>query len=260
MADLDIELNKNKKVYFASDFHLGLSAFTRQDELAREKKLVRWLNSVENNAQAIFLLGDIFDFWFEYNHVVPKGFVRFLGKRANLADKGIPVYFFTGNHDLWMFRYLQEELGVVVYKRPIELQINKTNFFIGHGDGLGPGDHIYKILKKIFTNSIIQWMFKWIHPDLGMSLARKWSSSSRIRKSGRDKEFLGEKEFLIQYCKKKESVKHHDFYIFGHRHFPISVEINDKSKYFNLGEWVYKFTFGEFDGETFRLNTFEERP
>ncbi len=259
MADLVIELNKNKKVYFASDFHLGLSAFTRQEEIEREKKVVRWLSSIEKDAQAIFLVGDIYDFWFEYNHVVPKGYVRFLGKIANLIDNGIPVHFFTGNHDLWMFEYLPRELGVEVYKKPIELQINECSFLVGHGDGLGPGDTFYKILKKIFTNSIPQWLFKWIHPDIGMGLARKWSASSRIRKIGSDKEFLGEKEFLIQYCKNKEVEKHRDFYIFGHRHFPVGVEINDKSKYFNLGEWVYKFSFGEFDGETFKLNTFEDK-
>ena len=162
MADLTIELKKNKKIYFASDFHLGLSAFSRQQEIDREKKIIRWLNSIENNAQAIFLVGDIFDFWYEYKHAVPKGFVRFMGKIASLVDNGVPVYFFTGNHDLWMFRYLQQELGVEVYEKPIELHVSDSNLLIGHGDGLGPGDIYYKILKKIFTNKFTQWIFKWI--------------------------------------------------------------------------------------------------
>lgn len=260
MAELDIKLNKNKKVYFASDFHLGLAAFNRQEEIKREKKVVRWLSSIEKDAEAIFLVGDIYDFWFEYNQVVPKGYVRFLGKIANLVDNGIPIYFFTGNHDLWMFQYSKEELGVEVIKKPMEVRINKRSFLIGHGDGLGPGDNFYKFLKKIFTNRFVQWMFKWLHPDVGMALARSWSSSSRIRKSGSDKEFLGDEEFLVQFCKKVEENKHHDYYIFGHRHFPIGVEINEKSTYFNLGEWVFKCTFGEFDGESFKLKTFEGKP
>lgn len=259
MADLNIELKKNKKIYFASDFHLGLSAFSRQHEIDREKKIIRWLNSIEKNAQAIFLVGDIYDFWYEYKYAVPKGFVRFMGKIASLVDNGIPVYFFTGNHDLWMFRYLQQELGVKVYTKPIELQVHDTKLFIGHGDGLGPGDTFYKILKKIFTNKFIQWIFKWIHPDIGLGLGRRWSKSSRIRKSGNHEPFLGEKEYLIQFCEKIDAEKHHDFYIFGHRHLPLDVDINARSKYYNLGEWVHNFTFGEFDGETFMLKNFEDR-
>lgn len=259
MADLSIELKNKKKIYFASDFHLGLSLFTRQHEIDREKKIIRWLNSIEKDAQAIFLVGDIFDFWFEYTHAIPKGFVRFLGKIADLIDNGIPVYFFSGNHDLWMFDYLQQELGACVFKKPIELQINESKFFIGHGDGLGPGDIFYKILKKIFTNKFSQWLFKWIHPDIGIALASKWSKSSRHKNGNCDEEFLGDKEFLIQYCKKKEAEIHHDFYVFGHRHMPLDIEISPKSKYYNLGEWLSSCSFGEFDGDRFILNNFEER-
>lgn len=258
MADLNIELKINKKIYFASDFHLGLSVFSRQHEIEREKKVIRWLDSIENDAQAIFLVGDIFDFWFEYTHTIPKGFVRFLGKIANLIDNGIPVYFFTGNHDLWMFEYLQQELGAVVFKKPIELQIDKSNFLIGHGDGLGPGDTFYKILKTIFTNTLSQWIFKWIHPDIGIRLASSWSRLSRHKNAEGDEEFLGEKEFLIQYCLKKEVDKHHDFYVFGHRHMPLDIEINSDSRYYNLGEWINKCSFGEFDGKIFAMRTFEE--
>lgn len=259
MADLNIELKNSKKIYFASDFHLGLSAFSRQHEIDREKKIIRWLDSIEMNAQAIFLVGDIFDFWFEYSHAIPKGFARFMGKIANLVDKGIPVYFFTGNHDLWMFGYLQQELGIVIYQNPIELEINKSTFLLGHGDGLGPGDTFYKIIKKIFTSKVSQWIFKWIHPDIGIRLASRWSKSSRHKNGESDEEFLGEKEFLIQYCKKKEDEKHHDFYVFGHRHMPLDVEIGSKSKYYNLGEWINNFTFGEYDGEAFKLKTFEDK-
>ena len=258
MADLKIELREDKKIYFASDFHLGIHTASKQHGIDRENKIIRWLNSIEKDAQAIFLVGDIWDFWFEYTHVIPKGSVRFLGKIASLVDKGIPVYFFTGNHDLWMFHYFQEELSVEVYNKPIELLINDTAFLIGHGDGLGPGDTIYKILKKIFTNGISQWIFKWIHPDIGISLARWWSKSSRIKKIGTDEEFLGEKEYLIQYCKAKETEKHRDFYIFGHRHMPLDIKITKDSRYFNLGEWVHSFTFGAFDGDTFTLKKFND--
>lgn len=259
MPDLNIELKKNKKIYFASDFHLGLPAFSREQEIIREQKIIRWLDSIENNAQALFLVGDIFDFWFEYKHVVPKGFIRFFGKIAQMIDRGIPVYFFTGNHDVWMFRYFQEELGVKVFRKTTEIRINNASFLIAHGDGLGPGDAFYKILKKIFTNKFTQWLFNWIHPDIGIGLGRRWSKSSRIRKLGMDEEFLGEKEFLVQFCKKEEIKNHHDFYIFGHRHLPVAIDINDNSKYYNLGEWVHYFTFGEFDGERFELKTFEEK-
>ena len=258
MADLTIELKNNKKIYFASDFHLGLSSISRNQEIEREKKIIRWLNSLENDAQAIFLVGDVFDFWFEYHHTVPKGYVRFLGKIASLIDKGIPVYFFTGNHDLWMFRYFQEELGVVVYDKPIELNVNNVKLLVGHGDGLGPGDTFYKILKKIFTNKFTQWLFQWLHPDIGIGLAKKWSSFSRIKKAGLDEKFLGEKEYLIQYCRDQESRERRDLYIFGHRHMPLEIELGDESMYYNLGEWVNNFTFGEFDGDKFNLKKYEE--
>lgn len=258
MADLKIDLDNNKKIYFASDFHLGLPAVSREIEIGREKKIIRWLNSIEKDAQAIFLVGDIFDFWFEYKQVVPRGYVRFLGKIAHLVDSGIPVFFFTGNHDLWMYRYLQEELGVKIFYKPIDVEINNSKFLVGHGDGLGPGDTFYKILKKIFTNKIPIWMFKWIHPEIAIGLARKWSKSSRIKKKGSDELFLGDKEFLIQYSKEKESEKHRDYYIFGHRHLSIEVELSKQSRYFNLGEWVYKFTYGVFDGDILALKTFKE--
>ena len=258
MTNLKIELKGNKRVYFASDFHLGLSSLSRQEEIDRENKIIKWLSAIEHHSQAIFLVGDIFDFWFEYKHAIPKGFVRFLGKIAHLTDHGIPVYFFTGNHDMWMFRYFKEEIGVEIFDKPIELIVNDTNMLIGHGDGLGPGDTMYKIQKKVFTNKMMQWLFRWLHPDLGIGLAKKWSNSSRLRKAGHDEEFMGEKEFLVQYCKQKESENHHDYYIFGHRHLPLEININGKSKYINLGEWVNNFTYGEFDGNSFILKKFED--
>lgn len=258
MADLTIELHKNKNIYFASDFHLGLSSVSRDLEIEREKKIIRWLDSIKKDAEAIFLVGDIFDFWYEYNHAIPKGYVRFLGKIASLKDAGIPIYFFTGNHDLWMFHYFQQEIGIEVFKNPVELLVGENKFLIGHGDGLGPGDIFYKILKTIFSNSVTQWLFKWLHPDIGIGLAKTWSNSSRIKKKGLDEKFLGEKEFLIQYCKRKEVEKHRDFYIFGHRHMPLMVDISDNCTYINLGEWVNDFTYGIYNGRTFELAAFED--
>ena len=258
MSDFNIELKKNKKIFFASDLHLGLAGKSRKQEIEREQKITRWLNSIENEAQAIFLVGDIFDFWYEYLHVVPKGYIRFLGKITQLIEKGIEVIFFTGNHDLWMSRYFQEELGIKVIKKPVELLVEGKLLLVGHGDGLGPGDTFYKILKKIFTNKITQWLFRWIHPDIGISLARRWSKSSRIRQEGLDELYLGEDEYLIQYCRRKQKEKHRDYYVFGHRHMPLEFQLSDESLYINIGEWIKNFTFGAFDGKTFTLKSFND--
>jgi len=258
MADLILEVKENRKIYFASDLHLGIASTPRAQEIEREKKIIRWLDSIEDDAQAILFVGDIFDFWYEYNHAVPKGYIRFLGKVSRLIEQGIQIYFFTGNHDLWMYSYFQEELGITVYNNPIELQINDKHMLVGHGDGLGPGDTFYKILKKIFTNRVTQWLFKWVHPDVGIALAKAWSKSSRIRKKGIDEIFLGEKEYLIQYCRQKESIKHRDYYVFGHRHMPLEFDLNDTTRYVNLGEWFNNFTYAQFDGKSLDLKYFKE--
>ena len=258
MADLIIKLNQDKRIYFASDFHLGLPSVSRAEEIEREKKIIRWLDSVKSSAQAIFLVGDLFDFWYEYRHVVPKGYVRFLGKIAEIRDQGTPVYFFTGNHDLWMYRYFQEEMEIQVFTKPIELEINGKKMLLGHGDGLGPGDTFYKILKKIFTGRFTQWLFTWLHPNIGVGLARKWSNSSRLKKKGQYEKFRGEKEYLIQYCRKKQTEQHRDYYVFGHRHMPLEIDLGNKSTYFNLGEWVNNFTYGVYCNSSFELKTYKE--
>ncbi len=237
---------------------MGLTSISKKEDMEREKKIIRWLESIERDAQAVFLVGDIFDFWYEYSQAIPKGFVRFLGKIASMQDHGIPIYFFTGNHDLWMFNYFQDELGVKVYKKSIRVLINKTSFLVGHGDGLGPGDHFYKILKIIFTNKVLQWLFKWVHPDIGIGLAKSWSKSSRLKSEAANGQFMGEKEYLVQHCKEVEAKSHHDIYIFGHRHLPLDIDINGTSRYYNLGEWVNQFTYGIFDGSQFSIDTFEE--
>lgn len=252
---MNIKLHQ-KKIFFASDFHLG--APDDSSSKLREDRIIQWLDKIQHDAAAIFLVGDIFDFWFEYDKVIPKGFIRFLGKVAQLREKGIPIFFFNGNHDLWMDDYFTKELGIPVFDHPIEVNIENKKFLIGHGDGLGPGDKQYKVLKKIFTNPVCQWLFKWLHPDLGIRLAHKWSNSSRITNlQNNENEFKGDDEWIWAYCKKIEKNQHFDFYIFGHRHLPLDLPVGDSSRYFNLGEWVTQFTYGVFDGNSFEMKKFE---
>lgn len=254
-----VELQNNQKVFFASDFHLGVPSLQESHE--RERKIIRWLESIQNEAKAIFLLGDIFDFWFEYKRAIPKGFVRLQGKLAELCDQKIPVIFFSGNHDIWMFKYFQEEIGVEIYHKPQVWEINQKKFLLGHGDGLGPGDHKYKFLKKVFRNPFFQWLFARFHPNFGIGIAQIWSKKSKQKSYERNfkETFLGSREWLWQYSKEIEKKEHHDFYIFGHRHLVLDLEVGEQSRYINLGTWLYKPTYGYFDGKKFCLTEFEEK-
>jgi UDP-2,3-diacylglucosamine hydrolase len=248
-------LNKGKKIYFASDFHLG--APDEESSRARELRIVSWLNEISSDAEEIFLVGDIFDFWFEYKRVVPKGYTRLLGKISELTDRGIAVHIFTGNHDMWIFDYLPKECGVTLYREPIERSWNEKKFMIGHGDGLGPGDHGYKFIKKIFANPVCQWLFARLHPNFGIGLANYFSGYSRSTTGDKDRIFLGEdKEWLIIYCKEVLQKTHFDYFVFGHRHLPMEIKLNENSKYINLGEWLHSNTYAEFDGEKLVLKTF----
>lgn len=251
-----MQIPKGKKIYFASDNHLG--APTKEESLPREKKFVAWLDDVKKDAFAIFLLGDLFDFWMEYRSVIPKGFTRTLGKLAEISDSGIPIYYFVGNHDLWMNGYFEEELNIPVYHKPREFTFNNKTFFIGHGDGLGPHDKGYKRMKKVFTNALAQWLFKRvIHPDFGMRLGNYLSIKNKLISGDDDAKFLGEdKEWLVAYCKRKLEEKHRDYFIFGHRHLPLDITLNENSKYLNLGDWIQYFTYGVFDGETLTLEKY----
>jgi len=250
-----IEIPKGKKIYFASDNHLG--APTSDKSRPREKKFVAWLDEVKKDAAAIFLMGDLFDFWFEYKTVIPKGFTRTLGKLAEITDSGIPVYFFVGNHDLWMNGYFEDELNIPVFHKPQEFTFDNTSFFIGHGDGLGPEDKGYKRMKKVFTNPFFQWLFRWLHPDIGVRIAQYFSVKNKLISGDDDAKFLGEdKEWLVAYCKRKLEEKHRDYFIFGHRHLPLDIQLNDSSKYINLGDWIQYYTYGVFDGETFELKEY----
>lgn len=251
-----IHIEKGQKVYFASDNHLG--APTTELSLPRERKFVNWLNEVKEDAAAIFLMGDLFDFWFEYKKVVPKGFTRTLGKLAEISDSGIPIFYFVGNHDLWMNGYFEEELGIPVFHKPQEFQLNNTLFYIGHGDGLGPGDKGYKRMKKVFTNPFFRWLFKWIHPDIGVRLAQYLSVKNKLISGDEDATFLGEdNEWLAQYSRRKLEEKYRDYFVFGHRHLPLEIKLNPSSKYINLGDWITYYTYGEFDGNSFNLKSYD---
>ncbi len=238
------EISAGSMLYLASDFHLG--APDAASSLVREKKIVAWLDHVASDATDILLVGDVFDFWFEYKYAIPKGFIRFQGKLAELKDRGIQIRLFTGNHDMWMFDYFSTELGIPVHRNPVICQQNGKKFVIGHGDGLGPGDRQYKILKKIFANPACQWAFQWIHPNVGMWIAQRWSKNSRLHNASKNEDhFLGDKEYLLQYCKSELEKSHVDFFIFGHRHLPLDIDLGQGSRYINLGEWIRFYTYAK---------------
>ena len=246
----------NPKIYFASDQHFG--APTPEKSFPREQKFVAWLEEIRKDADVLFLLGDLFDFWFEYKTVVPKGFVRVLGKLAEIRDSGIQIYFFTGNHDLWMQDYFQKELNIPVYHSPKEFIFNDKLFLIGHGDGLGPGDKGYKRMKKVFTNPFSKWLFRWVHPDMGVKLAQYLSVKNKLISGDADVKFLGEdNEWLVLYSKRKLESKHYDYFIFGHRHLPMVITVGENSKYVNLGDWIGYFTYGVFDENGFELKEYK---
>lgn len=249
-------LIKNTKIYFASDQHLG--APDEKSSKIRELIFLNWLETVKVDATDIFLLGDLFDFWFEYKTVVPKGFIRVLGKLAEIKDSGIPIYFFVGNHDLWMSDYFQKELNIPVYHDNQEFSFNGKTFLIGHGDGKGPGDMGYKRMKKVFTNPFSKWLFRWLHPDIGVKLAQYLSVKNKLISGAEDVKYLGEdNEWLVQYCKRKLETKQYNFFVFGHRHLPLEIELTPDSKYINLGDWIGYFTYGVFDGEKMELKEFK---
>lgn len=233
------------KIYFASDFHLGAPSRVLSRE--REYAVCEWLEYAANNgATEIYLLGDIFDFWFEYKHVVPKGFVRLLNTLQKLTDKEISVTIFKGNHDMWMFGYLEEECGVKTVSNELIIEKNGKRAFLHHGDGLGPGDKLYKLLKKFFRSPFCQWLFARLHPNFGISLALFWSRRSRISQIGRYEKYLGDdKEYLTRFC--SENAKNYDLFIMGHRHIPLNIEISKNTQYINLGEWVNHRTYAVWD-------------
>lgn len=239
------------KIYFASDFHLGAPNY--DSSRIRERIICDWLEMASQDAEKIYLVGDIFDFWFEYKYVVPKGYIRLLGKLAELRHKGIEITVFKGNHDMWMFGYFEKELGIPVISDELIVTHHGKKFFIHHGDGLGPGDRSYKLLRKIFRNKVCQRLFAALHPFWGFSLANYFSSRSRLANEAQDESFNEDSEWLLQYCKEKIKTETYDYLVFGHRHLPLDITLDGGSRYINLGEWVHHYTYAVCDNGNVEL-------
>lgn len=251
-------LPQGQKVYFVSDSHLGIP--DKKSSVHCERLLVKWLDEVKSDAAAIYILGDLFDFWFEYRTVVPKGYTRLLGKIAEITDSGISVHFFKGNHDIWDFGYFTNELGMNVYDGSVETAINGKTFFIAHGDGLGPGDKGYKFIKRVFSNKINQRLFAMLHPSLGARLAGFFSKKSRKKNAPKGLNYSGpENERLYRFCQQKLKEKHFDFFVMGHRHIPLDLDLENGSRYISVGGWVNNFSYAVFDGKNVELRKYEER-
>lgn len=246
-------MKEEKKIYFASDFHLGLRAGS--NPIDREKKIVKWLNTIRLDAKEIYLVGDIFDFWWEYKLVVPKGFTRFLGTVASITDSGIPVHFFTGNHDMWVGKYLTDECGLIIHKSPLFVTYNEKQFYIAHGEGLGTIDRGYKILLSIFRNRLLQVLYSTLHPWIGVGIGQRWSLKSRLAK-GISLPFIGEKrEDLIRHSKNILENNPVDYFIFGHRHLAMTFKLQKGSEIFFLGDWFRAGCFAEWNGNELILKT-----
>lgn len=245
-----------KRIYFASDVHLGAPLIRNHQE--HEKIFVAWLDQIKDSAREIYLLGDVFDFWFEYKKVVPRGYTRLLGKLAEITDNGIPVHFFTGNHDIWVFDYLPSETGVIVHREPLETTIDGKSFYLAHGDGLGGYDKVFNLLKAFFTNKFAQWVFAHIHPNWGIALASVWSKNSREKNlSQYGSQYLGDdKEWLVRYSHEVLQSRHFDFFIYGHRHIAMDKSISDNSRLIYLGDWISLFTYAVWDGKEMKLESF----
>tara|TARA_B100001778_G_scaffold330213_1_gene332329 strand:+ start:244 stop:984 length:741 start_codon:yes stop_codon:yes gene_type:complete len=242
-----------KKTYFVSDFHLGIPNIKESHK--RERHIINWMNEIEKDAKTIYFLGDIFDFWFEYKKVVPKGFVRLLGKIASLTDNGVKIHMFVGNHDLWMNDYLEKEVGITIHHKSKVIKENNKKLFIGHGDGLGKGDYFYKLIKHMFTSKICKWIFARLHPNLGLAIAHAWSKKSRKKN---ETPFISEeKEILFDYCKKQQKIMPVNYYIFGHRHIPLKLKIDENTIYINLGDWITHNTYAVLEEGNLKLEQYK---
>lgn len=248
-------MQEKRKKYFISDVHLGAPALSNNRE--RELLFAKWLDEIKTDAAELYLVGDIFDFWYEYKKVVPRGFTRILGRIADLADAGVEIHFFTGNHDLWAFNYLNEELGVTIHTKEMIKEIDGKRFFLAHGDGLDAEDKGYIFLKKIFTNKTLQWWFSRLHPNFAFHIAHRWSKSSRLAKINIKENFEVNNEGMYKFASDFLKNEQIDFFIFGHRHKKINAKIGKNSRFVLLGDWIKNFSYGVFDGEKFELLSYK---
>ncbi len=249
------DMTARTKIYFASDIHLGALGYASSRE--REARIVRWLDSIKHDVAELFLVGDVFDFWFEYSTVVPKGYIRFLGKLAELVDAGVKLYLFKGNHDMWMFDYFVNELGATIISDELVLERQGKRIYLHHGDGLGPGDNKYKFLKKIFRSRLCQWFFERLHPNFGVGIANRWSQHSRLANAASNEQKLFENEWLVSFSRETLKTTHYDYMIFGHRHIPMVVKLTDLTEYINLGEWVFSNSYAVMHNGVVSLEYFE---
>ncbi len=243
--------NSRQNIYFASDFHLGTDG--RLPSIEREKLIVEWLRSIEDDCEVLFLVGDVFDYWFEYRNTIPKGYTRLFAQFRRMVDHGVEIHFFVGNHDMWVKDYFTVEFGIKVYYEPAVFIFDDQTFYIGHGDGLGPGDLKYKVIKNVLRNPILQWCFGWVHPSIGLPLMRLFSKKSR---GGQPEEPITDikEEWLVQFCEDRLKTDNVDYFIFGHRHLPIDCTLtNDKSRYINLGDWLEFCSYGVWNGHELSL-------
>lgn len=248
-----------KNIYFASDFHLGSP--NHAESRIREDRIVRWLTSIESTCSELFLMGDIFDFWFEYRTVIPKGYIRLQGKLASMSDAGIKLYFFKGNHDMWVEDYFTKEMGIQIISDELVIERGGKSFYLHHGDGLGPGDGNYRILRSIFRNPVCRWLFSILPPTIGLGIATGWSSKSRIVNTRVEEVFIGEEnEWLAVYSREVLAKQHYDYFVYGHRHLPMVIDLGNNSKYYNIGEWFGFNSYAVFDGEELSLKYFERDP
>ena len=249
-------LTEKKKIYFISDIHLGAPALS--NNACRERLFTKWLDYIKSDVAELYLMGDIFDFWFEYQKVIPRGFTRVLGRLADISDSGVPVHFFTGNHDLWIFDYLPQEIGLIMHREEYITDIYGKKFFLAHGDGFDPDDRGYLLLKKIFTNRVLQWLFARLHPNFAFFLAHRWAKSSRLSKMEGEEEFKVKNDSMFHFAEKYIEKEWVDYFIFGHRHKMADVDLDNGSRFILLGDWITNFSYGVFDGVKFELKRFKE--
>ena len=247
---------EDKKVYFISDLHLGAQYFA--DPKAKERAVVRWLDSVRHTAADIYLLGDILDYWYEYRYVVPRGYVRFLGKLAELSDAGVRIHWFIGNHDIWIFDYLPSELGIEVIDGSVERDILGKRFFLTHGDGVGRHGLVFTAMRGLFRNRFCQFLFAAIHPRWTIPFAHGWSRQSRQSHAECCK--VPEKavrclhEFAEEYSAEHPEI---DYFIFGHLHILEDRKLRGGAHMVVLGDWIGLNSYAEFDGDSLVLRSFE---